>query len=122
MTTRVFVYGTLRRGEANHQLLASAAFVREARTPAAYTLYAFDGHPGMGIGGTDHVMGELFDVDDATLAQLDVLEDHPRWYQRTSLVLEDGDTVVTYVLPPHFTAGRATIAGGDWVAWRRGLR
>lgn len=121
MPTRVFVYGTLRRGESNHHLLAAAVFVRDARTPPGYTLYAFEGHPGMGDGGTDAITGECFDVDDATLAALDALEDHPRWYQRRPLVLDDGETVHAYVLPPHFTRQRAVIPGGDWVRWRRGL-
>jgi gamma-glutamylaminecyclotransferase len=120
MPTRVFVYGTLRGGEANHHLLATATFVRDARTPPAFTLYAFEGHPGMGDGGTSAIVGECFDVDEATLAMLDELEDHPRWYQRRSLALEDGEVVLAYVLPPHFTEGRAVIPGGDWVHWRRG--
>lgn len=120
MPTRVFVYGTLRRGESNHHLIAAATFVREARTPAAYTLFAFEGHPGMGDGGTEAIVGECFDVDAATLAELDVLEDHPRWYQRREIALDDGETVIAYVLPPHFTEGRAVIPGGDWVRWRRG--
>lgn len=120
MPTRVFVYGTLRRGESNHALLAAATFVREARTPPAFTLFAFDGHPGMGDGGTTAVAGECFDVDDVTLAALDQLEDHPRWYQRRTIVLDDGEAVCTYILPTRFTEGRAVIASGDWARWRRG--
>lgn len=120
MSTRVFVYGTLRRGEANHHLLTTAEFVREARTAPAFTLYAFDGHPGMGDTGTTAIVGECFDVDASTLAALDALEDHPRWYQRREVSLEDGELVAMYILPPHFTEGRAVIPGGDWVRWRRG--
>lgn len=117
---RLFVYGTLRRGEANHHLLLRATYVREAVTPPAYTLFACDGHPAMGDGGTTTVVGEVFDVDDATLATIDRLEDHPTWYRRQLIVLADGDSAWAYLLPPHFTEGRARIAGGDWVAWRRG--
>jgi gamma-glutamylcyclotransferase (GGCT)/AIG2-like uncharacterized protein YtfP len=113
--TRVFVYGTLRRGEVNHHLLATAQFVREARTAPRFTLYALDGHPGMGVGGTTRVVGECFDVDDATLAQLDALEGYPGWYDRTEIALEDGTVAMAYVLPPRFTAGRAEIVSGDWV-------
>lgn len=115
-TTRLFVYGTLLRGESNHALLAGAHFVRNASTPPAYTLYALDGHPGMGDEGVTSVQGEVFDVDAPTLARLDGLEGHPDWYRRTPILLSDSERVETYLLPARFTAGRAVIADGDWRA------
>lgn len=120
-TTRVFVYGTLLRGERNHGLLASARFVREASTPVGYTLYALDGHPGMSAEGVGSVRGELFDVDPATLEHLDALEGHPDWYQRSALLLENGDAVETYLLPARFTEGCSVIADGDWRRWCQNL-
>jgi gamma-glutamylaminecyclotransferase len=117
--TRVFVYGTLRRGEANHHLLAAARFVCDARTMPQFTLYALDGHPGMGVGGNTSVVGECFDVDVTTLAALDELEGYPGWYDRIELTLAGGERATAYLLPPEFTAGCAVIPEGDWVGWRR---
>lgn len=118
---RLFVYGTLLRGESNHGLLARATFVREAWTPGAYTLVALDGHPGMTAEGDGTVRGEVFDVDEATLADLDALEGHPDWYIRSALPLADGETVETYLLPARFRADRPVIAHGDWRRWRQSL-
>lgn len=115
---RVFVYGTLRRGELNAGLMADARFIRAAHTPPAYTLFALDGHPGLGAGGTTAVVGEVYEVDAQTLARLDALEEHPTWYERRAIALADGEAVDTYLLPPRFTAGRSIIAHGDWVRWR----
>jgi gamma-glutamylaminecyclotransferase len=117
--TRVFVYGTLRRGEVNHHLLASARFVGEARTVPSYTLFALDGHPGMGEGGCTRVVGECYDVNNETLAALDQLEGYPGWYERVPVALEQGDHALAYLLPPRFTADRPVIAEGDWVRWVR---
>jgi len=117
--TRVFVYGTLRRGESNHHLLATAVFVCEARTTPDYTLFALDGHPGMGVGGTTGVIGELYDVDTTTLAALDELEGYPGWYDRRAVSLENGIHALAYILPARFTTGRAVIADGDWARWAR---
>ncbi|MBX3174853.1 MAG: gamma-glutamylcyclotransferase [Gemmatimonadaceae bacterium] len=119
MPTRLFVYGTLLRGELNYGLLAEARFVRPAATPPAYTLYALDGHPGMGDEGVTGVLGEVFDVDATTLQALDALEGHPDWYVRRPIVLADGERVETYILPARFTAQRAVIEDGDWRRWRR---
>ena len=74
--TRIFVYGTLKRGGSNHALLASQRFLGTARTAQGYTLYSLGDYPGMVRAPTDTagVTGELWAVDDACLQQLDELE------------------------------------------------
>ena len=74
--TRVFVYGTLKRGCRNHHHLADQKFLGEARTASGFTLYSMGNHPGM-VRSTDtshDVTGELWEVDDDCLAELDKLE------------------------------------------------
>lgn len=115
---RIFVYGTLRRGETNAALMTDARFVRVARSRPDFTLFALDGHPGLGAGGHTAVVGEVYEVNDDVLRGLDALEGHPAWYVRSPITLADGETVETYLLPPRFTVGRPTIPDGDWVAWR----
>jgi gamma-glutamylcyclotransferase (GGCT)/AIG2-like uncharacterized protein YtfP len=72
----LFVYGTLKRGGANHPLMAGQKFLGTARTTPGFTLYDLDGYPGMIATADDHdgVKGEVWAVDDATLARLDEFE------------------------------------------------
>lgn len=74
--TRVFVYGTLKRGGSNHRFLAGQHPVGAASTTGGYTLYGIGDYPGM-VRSADpgqHVTGEVWEVDDACLARLDELE------------------------------------------------
>lgn len=74
--TRIFVYGTLKRGGSNHAFLAGQGFLGAARTTSGYTLYLMDDYPGMmrSPGDATGVVGELWTVDDACLKKLDELE------------------------------------------------
>jgi gamma-glutamylaminecyclotransferase len=74
--TLIFVYGTLKRGCANHWFLAEQTFVGEARTAPGFTLFELPGYPGMVArdGHPKGVAGEVWSVDDECLSQLDELE------------------------------------------------
>ena len=74
--TRVFVYGTLKRGGDNHHYIAYQQFLGEARTAAGFMLYSLGDYPGMvrAPDDTAGVTGELWAVDDTCLQQLDLLE------------------------------------------------
>ena len=76
MSTLVFVYGTLKRGGSNHAWISQQQFVAEARTAPLYRLYDLGGYPGM-VYAKDglSIQGEIWKVDAAGLAQLDILED-----------------------------------------------
>lgn len=115
----LFVYGTLQRGESNHRLLARSRFVGTARTPPAYTLLDLGGFPAVVEGGATAVEGEIWEVDDATLRLVDRLEDHPRFYRRVTVVLDDGVTCQTYLLPRDMAGLAPPIASGRWCP-RRG--
>lgn len=88
--TRVFVYGTLKRGGENHEWIKSQTFVASARTKPLYRMFDLGGYPGMicsenGIA----IEGEIWDVDEAGLARLDVLEDIDGGeYERVLIELE----------------------------------
>jgi gamma-glutamylaminecyclotransferase len=114
---RVFVYGSLRRGLANHRLLAGAAFEGVCRTASGFRLYDLGPFPAMVAAEHGRVLGELYTADDATLARLDRLENHPRWYCRTAIGLADGRRVETYLLPLGQVCDRPVIPSGDWVAY-----
>ncbi|XP_020290419.1 putative gamma-glutamylcyclotransferase CG2811 isoform X2 [Pseudomyrmex gracilis] len=89
---RVFVYGTLKRGEPNHFLLKNAAngfakFLGVGRTSVRYPLVIATKYnvpfllkqPNIG----HQVLGEVYDVDSQMLAKLDELEENPTFYERT---------------------------------------
>jgi gamma-glutamylaminecyclotransferase len=114
---RIFVYGTLLRGERYHDVLGGAALVSVGRTAPGFQLVDLGEYPALVRGGEGSVVGEVYDVDDATLAALDQLEDHPRLYQRTSLVLAVGGVggaVEAYLLSAERAAGLPTIESGSW--------
>ena len=103
---RVFVYGTLRAGEPNHYLLDHHDLVARARTEAAFELVSLGAFPAMIAGGATAVVGEVYEIDPVTLAALDRLEGHPRFYQRTAIRLEDD-----YVSTRH---ARIAASGDQW--------
>jgi gamma-glutamylcyclotransferase (GGCT)/AIG2-like uncharacterized protein YtfP len=72
----IFVYGTLKRGGSNHHYLTGQKFLGAARTPPGFRLYDLGGYPGMipQFDDRDGVTGEVWSVDAACLAQLDLLE------------------------------------------------
>ena len=123
-TTKVFVYGTLLSGEPNHRLLAHAQLLGEARTEPLFELVSLGAFPAMLAGGDTAVVGEVYAVDRATLADLDRLEGHPHFYRRKLIPLEDGERVLAYLLRREQAQGRPTIDSGDWrqhqlkEAWR----
>ncbi|XP_015609380.1 putative gamma-glutamylcyclotransferase CG2811 isoform X2 [Cephus cinctus] len=89
---RVFVYGTLKRGEPNHGLIQNAEFgyakfLGIGRTIKKYPLVIATKYnipfllkkPGIG----NQILGEIYDVDTKMLTKLDELEEHPSFYVRT---------------------------------------
>lgn len=120
--TRVFVYGTLLAGEPNHRLLVGARLVAAARTKPVFELRDLGGFPGLVRGGAHAVANEVYEVDEPTLAALDRLEGHPRFYRRSRIALDGGATVETYLLAPEQVEGLPVIDSGSWRArskeWR----
>jgi gamma-glutamylaminecyclotransferase len=112
--TLVFTYGTLLSGEPNHRYLAHARLVGEGRTQAAFALYNLRYYPGLVQAGAQAVAGEVYEVDEPTLAALDRLESHPNFYRRTSIVLESGLAVQAYLLTAEQVAGHPIIHSGAW--------
>jgi len=107
----VFVYGTLKRGHSNHNhYLGQARFVGAARTEPLYVMRSLGGFPGVTRGGTTAVTGEIFEVTNAELANLDRLEGHPDFYRR-QLISVSGILVYAYLLPEDFFEERSK---GRW--------
>src|SRR6266540_3956576 len=66
--TRLFVYGTLRRGLENHRELRGATYLGSLLTEARCALVESEGYPAL-VQGDDAIAGELYAVDAALLAR-----------------------------------------------------
>ena len=113
---KVFVYGTLMRGEFNHSVLngSDVKYVGEGITKRGFTLYSLGPFPGMVSGGSNAVVGEIYEVGDFTLMQLDGLESHPDFYRRTDSELQSGEKVQTYILNESYIRDCKVIKSGNW--------
>ena len=117
--SRVFVYGSLLAGEPNHPVLGRAALVGAATTEPRFSLHDLGAFPAMVEGGSHAVAGEVYEVDRQTLADLDRLEGHPRFYRRAPIVLADGTSAETYLLTRAQVEGRPVVTTGSWRTHRR---
>jgi len=99
---RLFVYGTLKRGEPRHRHLSGQAFVAPACTRPIYRLYNLGEYPGL-VRRADGlaIEGELWEVDEACLRRLDRVEGCDEGlYFRTAVELaapHDGWPAETYL-------------------------
>lgn len=94
---QVFVYGTLKEGFANFGINAGRRVPGVFRTAQRYPLYIVGAiqvpwlvnQPGHG----EQVLGQVFEIDDAVLADMDRLErvDEPGWYTRATIEVQAVD-------------------------------
>jgi gamma-glutamylcyclotransferase (GGCT)/AIG2-like uncharacterized protein YtfP len=96
MTHRVFVYGTLKSGFSNHYLLEGCEFFGSAATAPTYKMIE-NGFPViMPDPEGKPLAGEIYTVDDETLARLDRLEREGSSYDRKLIdVLAGGERLPT---------------------------
>ena len=109
---RVFVYGTLMKGEHHHEVLKEASFVGLGETEASFDLVQIDYYPALLSQGSTRVIGEVYEVDDAMLAKLDELEEVPDYYVRELVRLSDGSEAHVYVMPRDRATGAEPIPSG----------
>lgn len=121
----VFVYGTLRRGEANdiNRLQPAPRFVGTARLQGE--MYHLGRYPGVILGGADWVDGEVYAITPELERQLDIIEEvYPQqtdeYVKREVVVPVEGEMLMclVYEINPRYTQGLPRIAMGDWVRGR----
>ena len=98
----LFVYGTLKQGHYNHNLLQAAKYIADVTTQYAYPMIQLDvpypylldregeGYP---------IKGELYKINAATLTMLDILEGCPDHYRRREIPVKTmgiGFVALTY--------------------------
>lgn len=100
MHNRVFVYGTLKRGNRVRGMdkMGNAKFINEAVTvDAEYSLYDLGAFPAVSRRGENRIQGEVWEVDDALMAILDVIEGYPDFYNRCEVVTTEGTAWMYYI-------------------------
>ena len=99
----VFVYGSLRRGFPNHFFLEKSIYMGEYHTVDKYHMvgqisraYPYIVKPEHDLGSDPvHIIGELYDIDEDVLADLDNLEGYEQecddFYTRRLIPITDGN-------------------------------
>ena len=102
---RLFVYGTLKRNYRNAHFLAQAKFVCATTTcQASWTMVDVvskqspgNTYPAVLPGGQDKILGEIYEIDDATLKEVDALENAGSRYKREIIDFDDGSRAYMYI-------------------------
>ena len=123
----VFVYGTLRRGEQRDINVLMPIPIFAGYAQVAGTLYNLGDYPGLRLGGSQPVQGEVYRIAPALERQLDEIEEvwpqqtgeYARREVRVTLTEASGSglehTCLVYEINEQRTAGMPVIASGDWL-------
>jgi len=109
------VYGTLRKGCANHVFLQRAELLGTTSIDG-WEMYSNGFYP-YAVKGNGSIVVEVYRADRALLAEIDRLEGYPRHYSRTKIETPFGSCWLYFTesLPP----GCSRVPGGDWTKRQR---
>lgn len=118
-TYLVAVYGSLRKGLHNHDVLGDSNYVGTFNSLPQYTLFPLGGFPGVHNGGDTSVVMEVYECDSKTMTRLDGLEGYRgpgqrNFYDRQTIETPYG-TAFTYIYAG--AQRQDSIEHGDWVAY-----
>ena len=90
----LFVYGSLKRGGANHGQLYAAEYLSVIRTAPRFALRVIDGYPAL-VPGSRAIVGELYRIAALALPALDEFEGTA--YVRQEIELDGGERALAYL-------------------------
>ena len=124
---KVFVYGTLKSGgeiRGLNQFGEGASIVGKAKTKYPdYEMSDLGAFPGVFLNGKFHIQGEVWEVSDKVLEQLDAIEGYPDFYNKQVVHTTQGKAWM-YFLPDKgyepYTGvrGNDVREAGDTLVWR----
>jgi gamma-glutamylcyclotransferase (GGCT)/AIG2-like uncharacterized protein YtfP len=118
----VFIYGSLRRGAARPMSTSfpSSKFVADAKVSGR--LFDLGPYPGLLLDeSASLVTGEVYEVDDETLHQLDDFEASSHYVRKQVAIsfLDQRRMGWTYAPGPEFYSPETLITSGDWLEYAR---
>ena len=96
--SNVFVYGTLLSGERNHDYFLQDSTCLGTATLNGYDMYDLSTYPGI-VPGSGRVKGEVYEVSEETMRDLDYLEGEGSLYIRrqAEVTQETGEVILAYI-------------------------
>jgi gamma-glutamylcyclotransferase (GGCT)/AIG2-like uncharacterized protein YtfP len=118
----VFVYGTLRRGSprAMSARFPKARFVTEATVSGS--LFDLGAYPGFLLDDSNSVVvGEVYEVDDETLKELDDFESASHYWRKQVKISLGTQSKKCWIYAPNPDAlsGHELITSGDWIEYAK---
>ena len=120
----VFVYGTLRRGDARAMSIRfpKAKFIADAKVSGS--LYDLGAYPGLLLNESNSlVVGEVYEVDDELLNQLDDFEASSNYWRKQVEISLDSHSRMCWIYVPEYNAEfyshRTLITSGDWLEYAK---
>lgn len=113
-TLSVAVYGTLRKGEGNHDLLSKSSYKGTYGLSGPFRMIDLGFFPAvMKSEGKGHITVEVYEVGETEMRSLDYLEGHPDFYVRELVETPVGPAWM-YFMPEDRVGSRVYIDCGDW--------
>lgn len=118
----VFVYGTLRRGCARSMSVRfpNSKFIADAKLSGS--LYDLGAYPGLLLDESNSlVIGEVYEVDDETLNELDAFEASSNYLRKQVEISLGTQRKVCWTYEPdlEFYSLRTLITSGDWIEYAK---
>jgi gamma-glutamylcyclotransferase (GGCT)/AIG2-like uncharacterized protein YtfP len=118
--TKVFVYGSLRKGLANHALLADSRQLGQFRFELSFKMYSLGGFPALVQDESSRpITGEVYEIDQPTFLRLDRLEGYPHFYDRLLIDTPAGEAWVYFLNDRSY---QQEVTSGDWKEFVDGKR
>ncbi len=114
MSELVFVYGALRRGASDDWRMRAGKFLREGVVGGV--LVKVDWYPGFILGGEGRVKGEVFEVSDQLLSELDEFEGVDRNDEYRRVLVDCGGEKVWVYEWLKGAEGYELVESGDWLS------
>lgn len=98
LRTPIFVYGTLLKGQRNHDAYLANCYCSGRGTIDGYDMYDIGTYPGIKM-GNGKVSGEVYYVTQEELQKIDILEDDGNEYTKTpvAVTMENGEEIIAMV-------------------------
>ncbi|RPF52243.1 gamma-glutamylcyclotransferase [Aquisalibacillus elongatus] len=117
---KLFVYGTLRKGERNHDFLKQATLISEQSWTEGFLIDTGYDYPAMVIDSDNLVYGEVYEIDSETLAKVDALEgykddsEHNHYMRSKRMIYSDVGSMEAYVYYYHHSSQHEKVPHNDW--------